>query len=296
MELDTTRLRSFLHVAELGTVTAAAEALGFTGPAVSQHISKLEAQFGVALFERTGGRLALSVHGDQLVPVALEMIDLTDVAHALVAATQINRLVRLAGFASAIRTVVLPAMEQFADIDWDVRELEDDEALRALRLGTIDIAVIQEYTNRPERRDRRLGYTNLAQDTLRLVAPPGSKRNVNLAEMAASAWLVNGTGTRCEAAANLILTAAGITPRVVGRVGDTATLFALVAAGHGATIAPDRMLADATTGVVVSTVDLGVTRQILAVQRESVRSTNDDVIEALVAQARRSRNGSSRRQ
>ena len=74
MELDTTRLRSFLHVAELGTVAAAASALGFTAPAVSQHVAKLEGQVGVPLFERVGGRLSLSVHGRRLVPIVVRRV------------------------------------------------------------------------------------------------------------------------------------------------------------------------------------------------------------------------------
>jgi len=41
--LDLVRLRSFAEVAERGTVAAAAAALDFTPPAVSQHVAKLEA-------------------------------------------------------------------------------------------------------------------------------------------------------------------------------------------------------------------------------------------------------------
>lgn len=177
-------------------------------------------------------------------------------------------------------------MRRFPTVEWDVREAEDDDALRALRLSTADIAVIQEYRNLPEPRDSRFRYTELAQDKLRLVAPPGTKRDVTLAEMASSAWLVNGTGTRCESAANHLLASAGISPRIVGRIGDTSTLFALVESGYGATIAADRMLAEATGGVVISKVDLGVTRQIFAVQRESAHSINADVVNALRAAAR----------
>jgi hypothetical protein len=44
-------------------VAAAAEALGYTPPAVSQHVSKLEADLGTALFDRSAGRLVLSEAG-----------------------------------------------------------------------------------------------------------------------------------------------------------------------------------------------------------------------------------------
>jgi DNA-binding transcriptional LysR family regulator len=281
MEFDTTRLRSFLHVAERGTVVAAAEDLGFTGPAVSQHLTKLEAQLGVPLFERAGGRLMLSPHGQQLLPIAKEMIDLVDVAVVRVATPPADRRVRISGFASAIRTIVLPTMARFADVEWDIRDAEDDDALRALRLGMIDIAIVQEYDNIAESRDESFHYTRLATDRLRLVVPPDQRRTVSLSQMAATGWLVNGTGTRCEAAANQVLASGGISPRVVGRIGDTTTLFALVAAGVGATLAPDRMVPFDVDSLVISTANVGVSRQIFAVQRLATRSVTSDIVTAL---------------
>ncbi len=59
--LDFTQLRSFLEVAERGTVAAASAALGYTPPAVSQHVAKLERRLDVVLFERAGGGAVFSV-------------------------------------------------------------------------------------------------------------------------------------------------------------------------------------------------------------------------------------------
>jgi DNA-binding transcriptional LysR family regulator len=289
MEFDTTRLRSFLHVAELGTVAAAAESLGFTAPAVSQHITKLEAQLDVPLFERANGRLSLSAHGEQLVPIATSIVDLADSAAARIAAPKSNRRVAIAGFASAIRTIVLPAMQEFPNVMWDVRDAEDDDALQSLRLGSVDVAIVQEYNNLPHARDDRLHYMELTRDRLRLVVPASLSRTATLNELASTGWLANGTGTRCEAATNQILNSAAILPRVVGRISDGATLFALVAAGLGATIAPERMLVDAIPGVVVSSASLGVTRQILAVRRASTHAINADIVKVFRQVAKRPR-------
>ncbi len=56
-------LLAFDAVGRLGTVTAAAEELGVTQPALSQHIRTLEEALGVRLFERRGGRLSLTTQG-----------------------------------------------------------------------------------------------------------------------------------------------------------------------------------------------------------------------------------------
>ena len=49
------RLRVFITVAEMKSFSKAAEQLRISQPAVSQHISELERQLGVKLFERQRG-------------------------------------------------------------------------------------------------------------------------------------------------------------------------------------------------------------------------------------------------
>jgi DNA-binding transcriptional LysR family regulator len=51
---------------ELGTVSKAALNLGIAQPALSRHISDLEAELGLKLFDRVGRRLLLTGEGEQL--------------------------------------------------------------------------------------------------------------------------------------------------------------------------------------------------------------------------------------
>jgi DNA-binding transcriptional LysR family regulator len=64
--MDLRRVRTFVTVAELGTVTKAALRLGIAQPALSRQISDLEQELGVNLFDRVGRRLLLSSEGEQL--------------------------------------------------------------------------------------------------------------------------------------------------------------------------------------------------------------------------------------
>ncbi len=57
------RLRVFAQVAELGSFTAAAKALGVSQPAISQHIAELEKFAGGKLFERKRGNVTLTERG-----------------------------------------------------------------------------------------------------------------------------------------------------------------------------------------------------------------------------------------
>jgi DNA-binding transcriptional LysR family regulator len=76
--LNTDHLLTFIAVAETGSFTAAATRLGFTQPAVSQHIKALEAQVGeVRLFRRVGKTMRLTHAGEELLVHAREVVALT---------------------------------------------------------------------------------------------------------------------------------------------------------------------------------------------------------------------------
>src|SRR6187397_3006877 len=60
------QLRSFLQVAELGSVSAAAKALGLTQPAVTKQIRALEAALECGLLERAGRGIRLTSAGGLL--------------------------------------------------------------------------------------------------------------------------------------------------------------------------------------------------------------------------------------
>lgn len=64
------QVRAFVTVTRLGNVTKAADALCVTQPAVTAQIKGLEQSLGVALFERTAGRLSLTKAGERLLPQA----------------------------------------------------------------------------------------------------------------------------------------------------------------------------------------------------------------------------------
>jgi DNA-binding transcriptional LysR family regulator len=64
--VDLKHLRTFVTVAELGTVSRAAVQLHIAQPALSRQIIALEEELGVPLFDRVAGRLTLSAAGDRL--------------------------------------------------------------------------------------------------------------------------------------------------------------------------------------------------------------------------------------
>ena len=64
--MDLRRLRTFVTVAELGTVSRAAVHLRIGQPALSRQISDLQQELGLRLFDRVGRLLVLTAQGEQL--------------------------------------------------------------------------------------------------------------------------------------------------------------------------------------------------------------------------------------
>ena len=108
--VDLVHLKSFAEVAERGTVAAAAAAQGYTAPAVSQHVAKLEGVLDVKLFDRLRGRLVLTSAGEALLPIAFEMLDLDSRATVVVGQGKDLPHVVVSGFATAISTVLVPLL------------------------------------------------------------------------------------------------------------------------------------------------------------------------------------------
>ena len=76
--LDLSALRSFLAVADIGGVTAAAGKLNLTQSAVSMQIKRLETLLGRQLIARQGRGIELTVHSEQLLDYGRQIIGIND--------------------------------------------------------------------------------------------------------------------------------------------------------------------------------------------------------------------------
>jgi len=72
--LDLVRLRLFVQVAEVGSLTKAAVMLDTAQPAISRQIGQLEREWGGRLFHRTGRGVALTELGERILPRAKALL------------------------------------------------------------------------------------------------------------------------------------------------------------------------------------------------------------------------------
>ena len=111
--IDTGFLRAFEAAARLGGFTAAARELSLTQSALSRQIQSIEREVGVALFERDGPRVRLTVAGERLAAAlrpALASVDAT--VEQLRQSSQRPR-VRITTFASFASLWLMPRLPMF---------------------------------------------------------------------------------------------------------------------------------------------------------------------------------------
>ena len=158
-------MRSVLAVAEHGSLTEAASALGVTQPALSRRIQQLEEDLGLQVFDRSRKGMALTELGRLIHREARELVDRYERMRRSVRA-HLNLeagTVRLGGGATAVSFLVPDAIAKFRGdypgVTFQVkeagsREIEQDVRDERLELGIVTLPVsTDELTTRPLRRD-----------------------------------------------------------------------------------------------------------------------------------------------
>ncbi len=283
--LDVRRLRVLHAVSAYGSVTAAAAALGYTAPAVSQQLAALEREVGMRLTERAGRGIELTPAADILVAHADALLARLDAAESDLAALrdQVCGRVALAAFPSAGVTIVPAAWAALArsapQVQIDLTEMEPEESLPAVLRGELDVAVAHSYDLMPrpldplfERRDLLTDQVLLAlraDDPILAAAGVGAPVGgpVPLASLAGRPFLIPRASTSCAEMIQRACARAGFVPGVVARATDFHVLLGLVAAGAGVALVPRLAARQLPPQVRLVAPADPVTRQIFTVSR-----------------------------
>jgi DNA-binding transcriptional LysR family regulator len=250
--LDVNRLRVLVAVARTGSVTGAARELHFSQPSVSHHLARLEAETGAKLLQRVGRGIRLTEAGRLLAERGAEILGRLDAASAELGAHVGLRQgrVRLAAFPSALGTFVPVAAARLATdhpgLELRLVETEPPEAVRLLRAGQVDVAVIFRYDDaHPEDEGVRTRF--LMADPTYLVTPavvtPSPLTPPGLTSHRDGHWIAGCE--RCRIHLLEMCAAAGFRPRVSYTTDDYVAVQALVAAHLGVTTLPGLALSAA---------------------------------------------------
>ena len=246
--LNAGRLSLLVELQDRGSLTAVADALGYTPSAISQQLAKLEAETGRPLLEPVGRGVVLTGAGRTLAIHAREVLERLEAAEAaLEEADAIAGTVRVAAFQTAARGLLVPALEQLARshpaLVFELVDQEAEAALPRLRSGELDLVVAEEYPQALRARDPRLVRHELGADELYVALParhPAARSGdpVALAELADEAWATPWAGTHYASMVEGACRAAGFEPQVRHRVTDLGTLLDLARSGLAVALVP----------------------------------------------------------
>ncbi|NKY43211.1 LysR family transcriptional regulator [Nocardia cerradoensis] len=246
MYLSPAGLRVLAEVAERGSFTAAATALGYTQSGISRQAAALEREAGKPLFERHRTGVHLTPAGLTLLRHARVALDALDAARRDLDGDDITHQVRLGSLISAgvvlVPTALAALRRTHPGLDVLTREGTTPALVRAIRAGSLDLAVI---TSRPPHRppDTELPRLIVEQltDVELLVAAPATGRfagraTVTVDELVDARWIASPSATTEP----LLGVWPGLPgrPHIAHRARDWLAKLALVAAGCGVTTVP----------------------------------------------------------
>lgn len=210
------QLRIFRAVAERMSFSGAAESLYLTQPAVSLQVRALERSLGVRLFDRTGGRLALTPAGEALLRSATTILNAEDEARRVLdelRGASAGRLIVAANTTGGMYLVprLIAAFRAEApkvQIDLDVDAT--DRICERVAQGTVDLGFVGGPIE-----DGRLAVEPVADDRLVLVASPlhplaARRRRIGLERLAAEPLIVPEVASRTRMLVERRLREAGL--------------------------------------------------------------------------------------
>ena len=195
--MDVKQLKTFVQVADLGSLSKAADRLNIAQPALGRQVKQLEDEFGVALFSRHGRGMVLTASGRTLLDRAMPILRLVDDTRAEVSAERdaITGSVSLGLPPTVGEVLAAPLVESFLKqhpgVLVRIVPAFSGYLIDMLQRGEIDIAITYQTDGTPQ-----IKTEPLIAETLYLVGPPGSKlserRAVNLVDLAKLPMILPG--------------------------------------------------------------------------------------------------------
>ncbi|QDG78831.1 LysR family transcriptional regulator [Labrenzia sp. PHM005] len=264
--------RALRLIAETGSVSDAARALGVTQPAVSKSIAQLEKRFGVAFLVRGSRPLTLTDEGSALAQYAQQADLLQDKALRHLDDVRKNRTgtVRLGSFGSSASFHILPKLLgsfalKFPGIAVEILEFPDEQLQAVLREGGVDAAILAD----PDVED--LEIVPLAADQLVALVPDhhklADKVAVQAADFGVDPFILTKGGS-----APLVekwFAVAGIAPQISHTILQVNSILALVKAGLGNSIIAELAVPEHPVGVRVLPLSPSAPRSIVLARRET---------------------------
>ncbi|HET6928089.1 MAG TPA: LysR family transcriptional regulator [Hyphomicrobiaceae bacterium] len=247
--MDLKRLRTFVTVAEEGTVSRAASRLNLTQPALSRQIHELQLELGLQLFDHVGRRLVLTSEGEQLLG---ESRDLLAQASALGERAQFLRHgnegpLRVAASPVQIEAVLSTFLRRYAGryprVQMRLVEAVGPDIVTMLERGEVHLGLLLQAV-RPDSPH----FATYPVPPVELLAvchrkfPVKRGNTIEVAQLTAHPLLLLDTGFLVRKTFDAFCRLAGTQPDILIESRAHSNLLALAEAGHGVAVIPSVVL------------------------------------------------------
>ena len=240
-------LKSFITVAKYKSFSDAARELHTVQPAISRHISTLETELGVILFNRNSRDVTITEAGEQLLKDAMTILSLTEQAKTQVKLAHNGQIgsLNIAYLGSAclsfMATLVRTYRSQFPHVHVTLFEMTATEQIDALKNEQIDIAFSRPLPSSIN--DDFISHCIYIDKLVAIVNENhklAKNQSINLAQLKDEHFILFNRDEALGLFDETIIHCkqAGFSPNIISQPRHMQTLVTEVAAGLGVAIAP----------------------------------------------------------
>lgn len=262
---------ALLKVIELNSFTHAAEALGYTQPALSQMVTSLEKELGVTLLSRGRHGVKLTPEGETLFPSIQETVNqfssMRELVHDI---TSLDEGTVRIGTISTLSCYWLPPLIEgfwklYPNVKFALHQADYSTIPEMVSSGTVDMGFINPNMA------NGLKTTFLKAGNMLAVVPKNhplaKKRKLTLEELAPEPFILLESGPQTAPAVNFL--EHGLTPNVRLSSHEIRTVLTLIEHGQGVGILPELVLKNHATDYKVKIIPMSplINRRVALVTR-----------------------------
>ena len=278
--MDIRQLKTFIAIAEHGTLAKAADAVGLTPSAVSQQIQALESEVRAELFDRSTRPMTLNSYGLQMLEAARNLVRSADDVVDAISGKAITGTFTIGSVRSSALSLLPRALvalkADYPDLRMKLHVANSDELMNDVVSGRLDSAMVAEHPGIAS----TLRWSPFINEALFAIAPRGTPQMSAREMLSTLPYVKFNSRFRLAQLIDTELAKSGIVTNLIAEIDTMTAVVACVINGLGASVAPYSALKE-TIGEVVSAPfgDPQVFRQIGLIERRT--STRTIVIDRL---------------
>lgn len=171
--MDFKQIEAFINVAKFKSFSKAANFCFLSQPAISSHISSLEKELNIQLFDRTSKEVLLTPAGDSFLKYAIDILNTRDkaICHLANFNETISGKLKLASSTTPCNTILPPLLRKFRllypEVSFDIVENSSGEIIENIIKFDCEIGMIGELVT-----DEKIKCYELVQDDLVVISSP----------------------------------------------------------------------------------------------------------------------------